>query len=357
MIFSKFVQIPPIVIESEFLIVGQGLAGSVLSWELMKRGKSVTIIDKDAPYNSSKAAAGLYNPITGRKMVKTWLADELFENIIPYYDQLQTEFNALFHHKKSIYRPFINQEEQNDWMGRWGDDNYSKFIQNVHQSSISRPGVQDPFGGLELKNTGYVDLPAMLTAFRDYFETKGNIRLELFNHSLLTIGGGYITYQDIRARSIIFCDGVGALENPFWKHLKFHPVNGDVLDIDTVIDSNLIINRGVFIIPKNGYSTVGSSYNHQELGWTPNDKDLERILEKLKGIFKGNFRILNRRAGTRPATFDRRPFVGFHPEHPEIGIFNGLGTKGVSLAPYFAEKFVDHMLKGSNLPEQVLVTR
>ena len=61
----------------DYLIVGMGLAGSALAYFLSKNGKKIALIDNNIDQTSSKIAAGLYNPITGRKMVKTWMAPKM----------------------------------------------------------------------------------------------------------------------------------------------------------------------------------------------------------------------------------------------------------------------------------------
>ena len=113
----------------DILIVGQGLAGSLLALELEKRGKKVMILDNNPSLSASKVAAGLYNPITGRKMVKTWFADELFPNLSKFYQDLEKKIDAKFHFSKTIYRPFNNIEEQNDWSVR------KNFITNKKQGT------------------------------------------------------------------------------------------------------------------------------------------------------------------------------------------------------------------------------
>ncbi|HEY8971175.1 MAG TPA: FAD-dependent oxidoreductase, partial [Puia sp.] len=77
----------------------------------------------------------------------------------------------------------------------------------------------------------------------------------------------------------------------------------------------------------------------------------------LRDWLKPSFRILDHIASVRPATLERRPFVGFHPLHPPVGILNGMGTKGCSLAPYFAHQLVQHMTHGKPIRPDADVRR
>ena len=56
------------------------------------------------------------------------------------------------------------------------------------------------------------------------------------------------------------------------------------------------------------------------------------------------FKIIDHQAAIRPANIERRPFAGFHPLNNRVGILNGMGTKGCSLAPFFAKQLVDNII-------------
>jgi glycine/D-amino acid oxidase-like deaminating enzyme len=56
------------------------------------------------------------------------------------------------------------------------------------------------------------------------------------------------------------------------------------------------------------------------------------------------FETVEHLAAVRPANMERRPFVGLHPISSSVGILNGMGTKGCSLAPYFAKQLTDHLV-------------
>jgi glycine/D-amino acid oxidase-like deaminating enzyme len=64
--------------QTEFLIVGQGISGTWLSYYLQKANRSFIVIDNEQPNSASRVAAGIINPVTGRRIVKTWMIDELF---------------------------------------------------------------------------------------------------------------------------------------------------------------------------------------------------------------------------------------------------------------------------------------
>jgi glycine/D-amino acid oxidase-like deaminating enzyme len=109
-----------------------------------------------------------------------------------------------------------------------------------------------------------------------------------------------------------------------------------------------VFKKGLTLAPwKVGLYWVGASYewafDHKE----PTAAFRERTEAVLKEWLKVPFRTVDHFASVRPATLERRPFVGFHPLYPAVGILNGMGTKGCSLAPYFAHQLVEFITKGS----------
>ena len=341
----------------DYIVVGQGLAGSALSYQLIKAGKSVLVIDQDNKHTSSKVAAGLYNPVTGRKMVKTWNADLLFPYLVDFYKEIEAECHDKFLHEIPIYRPFISMEEQNEWMGKSSMPEYEKYVKQVHRRSYYR-SMKDEYGGIELNYSGYLDIPRYLTAIRKYLLAHEMLLEECFDINSVVYSEQLVSYKQYRANKLIFCEGVQSTGNQYWDWLPFKPVKGEILKIRTDLQANNILNRGVFVVPlEEGVFRVGSNYNNHDLTVQPTAKALEEIEGKLNELIDIKYEIIDHVAGVRPATRDRRPFLGVHPQHPNIGIFNGLGAKGVSLAPYYAEHYLKFLESGEELQQEVNISR
>jgi len=339
----------------DYIIVGQGIAGTWLSYELLSRGYTIVVFNHETENTSSNKAAGLYNPITGRKMVKTWRADSFFLDLEKNYLELEELLNCKFLYPKPIYRPFRSIEDQNDWQGKLGDPNYTHYLVELKQNSLEIKNVKDPYGGIILSKTGYVDLPKMIKAYRGMLKNKGCYIGHMFIGNKLQVSGNKVEYEDWTARKVIFCEGID-LSN-FWDELPFKPVRGEVIDVQCDLSSTYIINQGVFMIPKDGYFTVGSTYDHSLLTYEPQKKGVENILERMRNFLDGEVKVQNVRAGVRPATHDRKPYIGFHREFETFAIFNGFGAKGISLSPYFAKHFVDVLENKIEIEEEVNVQR
>ena len=342
----------------DYLIVGHGLAGACLAFELRSKGQKVAVLDLPAENHSSRVAAGLYNPVTGRKMVKTWNVDKLFTILESFYLRVENMLGSKILYPLPIYRPFFSVEEQNEWMGKMADQNYSTIIERISSQSEFGKEINDPFGGIWLKNCGYLDIPAFLEASKNILLNDGCYFEEKFDEQYLSLGE-VCKYREIECRKVIFANGLAAQNSQFFNWLPFHHLKGEILDIETSLpDDEVIYNRGVFIF-NNAQNQIrcGSTYEWREVNLMPTEKGKHEILDKLENLFTNSVEVKSHRVGIRPSTKDRRPFIGIHPEKKLLGIFNGLGTKGVSLAPYFVVQFCAHLLVDEKLDKEVDINR
>ena len=327
-------------------IIGQGLAGSILAYFLLKEGQNVQIFDAlDIP-SSSKIAAGIYNPVTGKRLVKTWLADKIFPFLQDFYPQLEKELNAKFFFPMPLFHPFPDVATQKFFKSDHVQDDFFNFcsleFENIHRKEI----VNSSLGGITMKHAGWVDLRVMLSAFRTYFLSKNILTENTF-------------IPKITENITIFCEGFNGIFNPYFNYLPFNPVKGEILDIEIQnLDLQEIINQGVFVIPlgENKFR-LGATYKWDVLDSVSTEEGAVILTEKYQKLMKPQMRILSQRAGVRPATKNRRPFLGMHPEIENFGIFNGFGSKGVSLAPFFGKQLVDFLVYQKELHPEVNINR
>lgn len=340
------------------LIIGQGLAGSLLADALLRRGQAVEVV-ADARPTSSGAAAGLFNPVTGRKPQLTWLADALFPYLHRFYPDLEARLGAAFFHPMPLYRPFGSPEERDFGLALAAQPERREFLQPAPDDDAYAETVRNEFGGLRTLGAGWVDVPELLAAFRRDFERRGIFRQETFSHGDLNIKPRGVEWAGQPYTTALFCEGVYGAENPFFNWLPFNPVKGESLTLRLAGPAPPgIVNRGAWLIPKpDGTARVGATYVWQPLDWEPTAEGREFLLQKLNVWLKTPYEVTGQHAGVRPAVQGRRPLLGRHPEFPQLGLFNGLGSKGVSLAPFFAQQFADFLVDGKELHGAVNINR
>jgi glycine oxidase len=344
----------------DFIIVGQGIAGSMLSWFLMKEKKQVLVIDELNNSSATHVASGITNPITGRKFVKTWLADEL----IPFAQSTFGEFEELFQQRLlyplPIIKLFDSVKAQNDWSARSASVEYLPYLKNDQIVYLDPQKVKNDFGGFEINGGSKLEASLFLTQYRNLLQQKELLLEEKFSFTDLEVHPGFVSYREIKAGCIIFCEGANAIENPYFKFLPFQLAKGEclILRIEDFY-ADRVINGEVFIMPtsvKDEYY-IGSTHQWHFDDDQPSEIGKNELLGNLSTVLKAPYKIIGHKAAVRPTIKDRRPFLGFHPENKNVGIFNGMGTKGISLAPYFAKHFAEHLVHGAPLMEEVDIKR
>ncbi len=363
--------------EFDYLIIGQGLAGSILAYTLLEKGKKVMVLDEPKLQNCSKIAAGICNPITGRNLVRTWKSKELFTFLNDFYPKLEKQFNQKFFFQTPIYRPFQTLEQQQDWSAQ--EDKATEEV-IYPKSRFLEENVNDPLGGLLIKNGGHLRTDIFLEVIKKYLIEKNAYQERLFDFDELILNkdseNEKVAYQDIKANHIVFCRGAADKTNPFFNKLPILPAKGEILHIDFNKDekiieklNQIILNKGCWLVPFQNYLNnkaietfattfrTGSTYNHDDLTLEPTKEAKDEIETKLEAVLKLSYKITKQEAGIRPSTRTRYPLMGTHKDYPQMSIFNGFGAKGVSMIPYFASEFTEYLFTGKELDKILRINK
>src|SRR5688572_23582157 len=109
-------------IKTEFIVVGQGISGTFLSWYLRNAGRSFVVIDNNDPASASRVAAGIINPVTGRRIVRTWMIDTLLPFIQDAYKNFGNELGIDIIEKKKTIDFFPSPQMLNAFRDRINDN-------------------------------------------------------------------------------------------------------------------------------------------------------------------------------------------------------------------------------------------
>jgi len=329
----------------EYLIIGQGISGTFLSYYLNKENKEFLVVDNNTNNSPSKIAAGIINPVTGRRLVTVWMVDEILPFAWKAYQEIGHDLDITAISQKSIIDFFPNPFMRESFLQKieTGDKYVHSYPEQNHFNSF----FDYELGCGEIRPVYTAHLETLLPAWREQLLKENNLLEENFEIEQLKIEPGKIQYKNITAEKIIFCDGTSSFENSFFRQLPFAPNKGEALVARIPgLPDNHIYKKGMMIVPmaEKGFFWIGASYIWDFENAEPTLMFRENTEQLLKQWLKIPFEIFEHRSGLRPATLERRPFVGFHPLYTNIGILNGMGTKGCSLAPFFAKQLTDHLL-------------
>jgi glycine/D-amino acid oxidase-like deaminating enzyme len=340
--------------QQKYLVVGQGLAGSVLLYQLEQNNIDFDVIDNNHEASGSMAAGGIMHPMSFRRLILAWRALELIEEATEFYQTIQQEFEHPFFKTATFYRPFATIEEQNNWMARMGEEPFNKIL-GVTDEVVE--GVQQPYGIGTINFSGRLEVQDFLSETRKKYEDV--MTSEKFDFDFLKKTDNGWAYKETEYQGIIFCEGYQFIYNPYFGYLPNNITKGEIIEIETSAIQNKMISRGCFIVPQKNKDTylVGSTYRWHTVSPDPTDDAKQELEEKVGKALSADYKVYHQAAGIRPTITDRKPLIGEHPKHQGLYIFNGMGSKTVMMAPKLARLFVDFLVQDGEIFPEANITR
>ena len=340
----------------DYLIVGSGLSGVMLCEALRKRGKSFKVISNKSQ-QASIVASGLYNPVVLKRFNKAWDAEKHLPVAMSAYEELELFLGIKIDYKLPIYRLFSSIAEQNNWIIASDKIPLKPYLISNIKNNINQ-NIYAPYGYGEVKNTGRIDTKLLLESYSNLLNNEKLISHESFEYDKLKISKK-IVYKGIESENIIFSEGFGVRQNPFFNYLPIEGTKGELIIINAPkLNSEVIIKSSVFIIPigNNNY-LVGSTYAWDDFNNDPTINAKNKLLNKLDKLVLCPYKVVYQRAGIRPTVIDRRPLVGQHKSHENLYILNGLGSRGVLIAPTVANALINFIEDKLPLQKEINISR
>lgn len=340
----------------DFLIVGQGLAGTMLAFEMLDRGIDFRIVSSPQKSKASLVAAGMINPLVFKRLTKSWMVDELLPFMENRYRQLEYLLNESFYFQKQILKP-LSEQETELWKSKKAK--FDSYVGDILESSPIE-GISSAYAFGLVDGAGYLNLKHFLEKAEAFFLQKKLLvfdDLQIDSSSAKVYSG---LSNEATESKVVFCEGYHLQNNPFFSFVKMNPAKGEVLLIHAPnLSEEYILNKKAFVLPVgNGRFKIGSTYEWDDLSERITEKGKESIVERLDALVDVKYQIEDQWAGVRPTIADRRPVLGQHPQFQNLYVFNGLGTKGAMLAPYFAKEMCNLLTNNSyELAEEVRIER
>tara|TARA_Y100000589_G_C27155895_1_gene630842 strand:- start:493 stop:1545 length:1053 start_codon:yes stop_codon:yes gene_type:complete len=338
------------------IIVGMGIAGICYAETLHQNKKSFYVIDNKKP-GSSKIAAGIFNPTVLKRYNMTWNGEEFHKNAIIFFKKIENKYKNQIIFKNDILKVFSSFSDQNNWAVASKKPVLKEFLDSkIHTKKIK--GVLTEFGYGLVKKCGRISTLNMINGFKNKF--KNNLLYEDFDFKKLSSHDNKIVYNKIVSKNIVFCEGYSIISNPFFKHLPVKGSKGEFLIVKIPnLNLNQIIKRSsIFIMPLgNQIYWVGATYDNSDKKNRPTQLKKQWLIEKLESIIMESYKIIEHKASIRPSTIDRRPIIGSHPNYKNIYLLNGLGSRGILLAPTLSFWLYNYIYYGLPFPEEVDLNR
>jgi glycine oxidase len=341
----------------DYIIVGLGLAGIAFAEELKKQEKSFVIFENESQ-TSSLVAGGMYNPVILKRFTPVWNAKEQLEIAIPFYKTLEAKLSAVFDQPLSIYRTFKSIEEQNNWFVASDKPALQEFM-HPELVAVSSKAVLAPFKAGRLKHTGRIKVKELVNAYRADLKQNGRLIDETFRHDNIITWETHIDYKNFQTNRIVFCEGNGIKNNRFFKKLPLKPTKGELITIYAPdLKLNDVVKSAIFILPLgDDHYKVGATFNWSDKTNVPTKEGRKELEDKLKTVINCEYEVVDHEAGVRPTTGDRRPLIGSHKDNPRLAVLNGLGTRGVMIAPLMAQKLYQFLENGIPLDKEIDISR
>lgn len=341
----------------DYIIVGLGLAGIAFAEELKRQNKSFVVFENGSQ-TSSLVAGGMYNPVILKRFTPVWNAKEQLDVAIPFYKDLEVKLAANFDQAIAIFRTFKSIEEQNNWFVASDKPALQEFM-DPELVTVNSKAVIAPFKAGKLNHTGRIKVKELVQSYREHLQQEDRLVDGTFRHENVITWDSYVEYLNFQAERIVFCEGNGLKQNRFFNTLPLNGTKGELITIHAPdLKLNEVIKSAVFIMPLGeDLYKVGATFNWSDKSNEPTEDGRKELEEKLRTVINCGYKVVDHEAGVRPTTGDRRPLIGAHPDNPRLGLLNGLGTRGVMIAPLMAKKLFQYLENNIPLDNEIDIRR
>ncbi len=341
----------------DFIVVGLGLAGTAFCENLRKNDKTF-IVFNDRSQTSSRVAGGLYNPVILKRFTLSWRADEQLPVATKFYTELEQFLNVSFDEKLNVLRKFASIEEQNLWFEAADKDKLKAYL-DTKLVNNENALLKIPFQFGKVLETGRLNTKFLFDSYESWLRKENRLLTGTFNYDELDIEQDVVTYKDIKAKNVVFTEGYGMMQNPFFNYLPMQGSKGEYIVIRAKgLNESNIIKSSIFLIPLgNDLYKVGATYHRKDKDNVVTKEAKNELITKLETLLGCPYEIVDHMAGIRPTVKDRRPLVGQHPKYNNLWLLNGFGSHGITIAPWAATSLYDRIEKELPLLEEMDIAR
>ena len=324
-------------------VVGQGIAGSLVAYQLHQQQRSFRVLDAGHNNSASRIAAGMFTPVAGKRKTINKVFFDQAKLAVETYRAIELLLGKSILHAENVYQLFDNEAEKKLLTAKVLLPEYSDIL---IPGVTTMAGITDDRDGITIKHSGWVDCPLLIASFRQWLHDGELLIAELFDYASLQINSGFLQYNGMQFRNIVFCEGYRAGLNPFFNE-PIIPCKGDILCIavNGRAASGIIKKNAFYMLPaEDGIRKVGATfkwYNSDEALYETDRHQLELAATAILG--GAGFKTVHHQSAIRATTPGQQVIVQQHPTIKNMFMLNGLGAKGILLGPCCAAQIVQMM--------------
>jgi hypothetical protein len=340
----------------DVLIVGFGIAGLSVAIRLQERSKSFDVIS-DESQQSSKVAGGVLNPVVLKRYNLAWNAQILMPEALQFYTDI-TGGDYKLVQDIPIIKLFSSIEDQNNWMVASDQPQLEAYLDS--KASSTQAQIKSPFKAGQVHQTRLIHIHKLLNYHQERLELSSQFYKDTFAYDDLIIKDNHVIYGQNMYKTIVFCEGFGITQNPFFNWLPIYGNKGEYLIFKSKrLNANrCILKSRHFIIPLgNDIYKYGATYSREKLNHNPTSDAKQQLVEQLSKIIDCDYRIIDQQAGIRPTVPDRKPILGAHPQYKHLFVLNGFGSRGIMAAPYLSQQLINLMYSNVEIDNEVSIHR
>ena len=338
----------------DYIIVGDGYAGLFFAHQLIKNNKSFVIFS-EGKKSASQVSAGIINPVVLKKFTTFWKAQEQIDFLKSSLKEIEEYTGANYLIESRIHRIFHDENEQQLWLKKSQNTDLINFLDENFDHLNT---VKNDFQSGKVNQSARLDVSGFFGGLFDFLENNGHLIKEKFDYSKIDTVNSI--YQGLKFKNVLFCEGIGVRENPYFSEIPINPNKGHHIKVklSTSVPENITIKKKHFLFPVNDeLYFYGGTYDREQLHHEIDDSAVEQLKKGLSEFYPYDFEIHEVNFGFRPTVKDRRPIIGRHPEYHNLYVFNGLGARGILNGCYFSKSLYDFIEEGHPLDREVSLER
>ncbi|MCA8998665.1 MAG: FAD-binding oxidoreductase [Planctomycetaceae bacterium] len=329
----------------DLLIVGQGLAGAALAWTAHLRGLSVHLVDRGEEVTSSRVAAGLMMPITGKRLAKSWEWDSFWPVAVAFYHSIERMTGTSCLQIGPALRILQTEKDQQQAQLRRSQEDYQGLLESVDRSELPSR-VISPRGAVRFPISGRLNVPAYLDATRQHFQSIDSFSQTEFEGErdlVVTDAGATVARLGIVAESAVLCRGFEGHTDSIAQKVCWNPAKGEIATVKIPgLALDQVVQFGHWLAPLGEeFFKLGATFSWSAYDKRPTQEGWNELELRLRSLTSLPYELVTQTAAVRPTICDFRPAIGWDKRQPCLGLLNGLGTKGSLMAPRLAQILLD----------------